>query len=446
MQRTGSRRAPVALTAGLVLALVTLAACAGAEPSADRRHRAVSVAPTSTASPSSEPPLSLSGGTTNRLQPAGFGMHVLQIDEAAWPDVSIGSFRIWNGDSTWGALEPSRGSWNFARLDQRVDQAESRGAPVLLVLSHPPAWAATRPDLKGYQGSPSPPTSNDAWRTYIRTVVERYAGRIEAYQIWNEPNLPQFYVGTPQRLGELTELAAAEIRSADPAALVVSAGFSARTEGSQPFFEAYVNAMAPATIDVVGIHIYPYPGNGPESMIGLANQFRILADGAGLGDKPMWNTEIGYGRTPDFVFDGDTAASLILRTYLVLPANGLDRNYWYMWDDREFVGVYLVEADRTTQTPAALAFAEAKRWLEGASIIECGDRGGGLWSCELSKEGSVVTVAWKLGGAGSYTVPAGTTVAYPFTGDPAPASAGATVELGELPVLYSPVELPSLEG
>ena len=446
MARPGSSRRRGRLSAGIALTLLALAACGGDDPSGgELGHEPVSVAPSSTASPSPDAPLELEGLSSDPLQPASFGMHVLQIEEEAWPDVPIGSVRIWNGDSTWGALEPSPGSWDFARLDQRVAQSEARGAPILLVLSHPPAWAATRPDLEGYQGSPSPPTSNETWQTYVRTVVTRYAGRIESYEIWNEPNLTQFYAGTPERLGELTELAAAEIRAADPAALVVSAGFSARTEGSQPFFSAYVAAMAPETIDVVGIHIYPYPPEGPESMVELAAQFRALADNAGMSDKPMWNTEIGYGNAAN-VISGDPAASLILRTYLVLPASGVDRNYWYTWDDRKFIGLYLVEADRLTETPAASAFGEAKRWLEGSSILECGDRGAGLWTCDLSKDGNPVTIAWKLGGDASYTVPEGTTIAYPFTGEPTAAAAGASVVLGELPVLYSPVALPSLEG
>jgi hypothetical protein len=447
MRRTASNRPRRVRITGLTgVALLGLVACGGGVTGAGPDHEPVSVAPESTASASPERPLSLSGVASSTLDPAGFGMHVLQIAEEDWPDVPVGSIRVWNGDSTWGALEPSPGSWDFARLDQRVAQAESRGAPVLLVLSHPPAWAATRPDLQGYQGSPSPPTANATWQTYVRTVVERYAGRIEAYEIWNEPNLTQFYAGTPQRLAELTELASAEIRAADPEALVVSAGFSARTAGSQPFFTTYVNAMAPEAIDVVGIHIYPYPGDGPESMISLATTFRSLADAAGLGAAPMWNTEIGYGRAPSQLFAGDAAASLILRTYLVLPASGVARNYWYMWDDRQFIGLYLVEADRSTETPAAFAYADAQRWLAEASIIECGDQGDGLWTCQLRKDGQVVTVAWKLGAAASFSVPDGTTVAYPFTGDPVPVEAGATVELGELPVLYAPVEIPSLVG
>ena len=66
----------------------------------------------------------------------------------------MGAYRIWNADSTWGSLQPAPGQWTFGALDTRVANAAARGAPVLLVLGHPPAWAATRPDLASYGGSP----------------------------------------------------------------------------------------------------------------------------------------------------------------------------------------------------------------------------------------------------------------------------------------------------
>ena len=101
-------------------------------------------------------------------------------------------------------LERSPGSWDFSTLDTRVANAASQGASVLLVLGHPPAWAATRPDLSAYGGSPSPPEDVSAWRTYVRTVAQRYAGRIEAYEIWNEPNLTQFWADSPEDMATLT--------------------------------------------------------------------------------------------------------------------------------------------------------------------------------------------------------------------------------------------------
>jgi len=385
----------------------------------------------------------LTGGAPTRLT---FGMHIDQIDPAAWPTVSVGSYRIWNADSTWGALEPSPGDWNFARLDARVEQARARGASVLLVLTHPPTWASSRPDLEGYNGSPAPPRDMGEWRNYVATVVARYAGRIEAYEIWNEPNLTQFFVGSPQQMGELTRVASQAIRAADPGALVVSAGLSARTGGpiAESYFRAYVGSGIASAVDVVGIHIYPYPGSGPESMVGLAQRFRAIADDAGLSSKPMWNTEIGYGRTPDYVISDSAAASLVLRTYLVLPAAGLSRNYWYKWDDRSFVGLYLVQPDRRSPTAAAYRIDEAQQWLAGADLDRCSDATG-LWVCTLQHaDGPSVTIAWTLDGETSMAVPAGASVAYAFGGGSAGVSGGAGYTVGTTPIMFAPSALPSL--
>jgi hypothetical protein len=379
------------------------------------------------------------------LPKQAFGMHINRNAEESWPTIPIGSVRIWNADSTWGALERSPGSWSFDGLDARIARAERSGASVLLVLAQPPRWAATRPDLRSLSGSPSPPRNIDDWRNYVTTVAERYRGRIEAYEVWNEPNLPQFFVGTPSDLAELTRVAAAAVRAVDPAAKIVSAGFSARTPGSEPYFQQYVQAGIADAIDIVGIHIYPYPGNGPESMVDLAARFRAFADAAGLADKPMWNTEIGYGRTPASGITGPAAASLILRTYLELPAIGLQRNYWYAWDDRAFVGLFLVEADRSTPSPAGRAYALAEKWLTGAAVHECA-ADGQLWTCQLIVGGTATTVLWSLGSKVAVPAPAGTTVAYTFTEGSAQVGPGQSVQVGALPVVLAPQPVANLEN
>jgi len=436
---------PARVCGPLLAAALALAGCASGNPVAgNTSHIPVSVPPTTTAGmPSAQPTVTASGVATTPLRRDNFGMHVGA--PGTWPQIPIGSFRIWNADSTWGALEPSPGAWNFAPLDRRIALAEESKAPVLLVLAMPPAWAATKPELKSYGGSPSMPSDVGAWTTYVRTVAERYAGRIEAYEIWNEPNLVQFWASSPGEMATLTETAASAIRGADPDALVVSPGLSGRTAGSTQFFSAYTSTLSPDAIDVIGLHVYPYPGDGPESMIAMTAGFRTLADDAGLAEKPMWNTEIGYGRTPDQLFSGDTAAGLILRTYLVLPSIGLERNYWYMWDDRAFVGLYLLGADKATPTESADAFVEAQRWLAGTGLLGCA-AAETLWTCELLKDGVRTEVTWSLGGEVLVEVPAGSTVMYPFRGDLQPVQPGTTVPVGDLPVLFSPLPIPTLDS
>jgi beta-glucosidase/6-phospho-beta-glucosidase/beta-galactosidase len=40
----------------------------------------------------------------------------------------------------------------------------------------------------------------DYWRTFVRAVATRYKGQIEAYEIWNEPNLKMFWTGSVEQL------------------------------------------------------------------------------------------------------------------------------------------------------------------------------------------------------------------------------------------------------
>jgi hypothetical protein len=376
------------------------------------------------------------GGTV--ITSKTFGMHVGGLHESLWPSVSVGSYRIWNEDSTWGAVEPSNGVWDFAALDERVNQAQADGASVVVVLGMPPAWAASRADLYTFGGSPSPPKNMADWTDYVATVATRYAGRVEGYEIWNEPNLDQFFTGTPQQLGALTRAAGEVIHRVAPGTKVVSAGFSARTGLSIPYFREFVETGLVGAVDVVGIHIYPYIGDGPESLIATARTYRSIARQNGLGELPMWNTEIGYGRTPDLIIDDPAmAASLILRTFLVLPGAGMQRNYWYAWDNRTWVGLYLVAADRRTPTDAAYRYQEAEQWLVNSYLLGC-KQDLELWTCRMRyPEGPTATIAWRTSGTSTIPAPPGSQVVYTFGGGERSVTGGASVTVGLVPVMIA---------
>jgi hypothetical protein len=135
------------------------------------------------------------------------------IDPATIPDVPVGYTRLWDTETTWADLEPTRGTFVWRKIDKQIQLAQAVNARVMLVLGKTPSWAG--PSAK------SMPTDISDWRTYVRTVCQRYGASISSYEVWNEANLQTFWTGTAAQMADLTKAAFEEIRGCNPNALVI---------------------------------------------------------------------------------------------------------------------------------------------------------------------------------------------------------------------------------
>jgi hypothetical protein len=82
----------------------------------------------------------------------------------------------------WSFINPSWGVYDFSGLDPIIDDAQMRGQKVMLILSGAPSWC-------GGGSNGATPCNIEFWKSYVDQVSSRYAGRIAAYEIWNEPDL-----------------------------------------------------------------------------------------------------------------------------------------------------------------------------------------------------------------------------------------------------------------
>ncbi|MCY3945198.1 MAG: cellulase family glycosylhydrolase [Anaerolineaceae bacterium] len=178
----------------------------------------------------------------------------------------------------WADTEPHAGDYRFGRADQLVDEIEEKGLQLVVRLGHSPEWvrAANRgPD--GELPVDAPPTRGhlDNWGDWCGALASRYAGRIAAYQIWNEPNLAREWGGHPPSAADYTELlrvCSAAIRAADPQAILISAGLAPTgtcCEQARPddlYLQELYDSGFQRHIDVVGMHApgYSAPELGPD--------------------------------------------------------------------------------------------------------------------------------------------------------------------------------------
>lgn len=253
-----------------------------------------------------------------------------------WPTIPFDAVRLWDSRTAWLNLEPTRGQWDFTRLDAFVAKAQENGIHDLtLVLGGTPRWAASTVQETDAPwmgpGSASMPADLDDWRRFVSTVAERYRGRITAYEIGNEPNLRAFWSGTPEQWGTYVEAAVAALDAADPRATIVVAGPSLRTAADAGSLRTWLAAVEPRQgIDAVGIHPYPDVAGMAQVGEGVAQARRTLDD-LGWNGTPIWATEVNVRGGAALAPDAQREA--VIQVSRDLADAGAQRLYWYAWTD-----------------------------------------------------------------------------------------------------------------
>ena len=268
-----------------------------------------------------------------------FGIHVSLRD----PDLTVAQrlgykwCRLHDASifTKWGIVEPERGKWVWH--DAEINLALSHGLKIMGMLCSSPPWASGTTNTDGYWSMYYPPKDMDAWRNYVRTVVARYKGKIDDWEVWNEPWGDFFRGGTPEKYAEVLRAACEEAKKANPQCRIMGVdtyggtGWDAKVmaAGAYPFF------------DVMSFHTYTSQlwGRTGDEPSELANHLRteILQSGPA---KPLWDTEGGPGAGPDhgsFLSIADPAlygdwsrcADMVVRMFLGLDAAKVDRFFLY---------------------------------------------------------------------------------------------------------------------
>jgi len=313
-----------------------------------------------------------------QVRPEYFGLHIHRAHQSTkWPDVPFGSWRLWDADVSWRDVEPAPNQFDFKRLDQDVALARSHGVEVLLPLGLTPTWASARPvESSAYgPGHAAMPARMEDWTHYVETVARRYAGVISAYEIWNEPDLSEFFSGSVQDMISLGCAAYKVIKRVDPSALVLSPSGTGQYRGID-WFERFVRQGGRLCFDVVGFHFYSLAHEQPEDVSPVMVAMRARMATLGLSEVPLWNTESGWyiqnrgslvlSRWK--VWDDRTVAAFVSRALILGVDQGLGRFYWYSWDNKK---MGLLEPVDGTLKRSALAYAQTFRWLIGGTGLKC---------------------------------------------------------------------------
>lgn len=222
---------------------------------------------------------------------------------------------------TWSDIEdptrddPDRFVWN--ELDKIVDALYVDNIHIILSPIGTPAKYRS-----GGSGLPDQDKMNK-FGDFMHALANRYKGKVEAYEIWNEMNLSR-ESGTGinvNRYVPMLQKAYNSVKAADPAAIVMFGALSP-TETNDPNYAvpdtqylkdiyAYNNGEIRKYFDVMGMHPgghangpqYLYPENtGPSPAWNNSSEFyfrrietlRKVMEDSGDGAKQVWLTEFGW--------------------------------------------------------------------------------------------------------------------------------------------------------
>lgn len=270
---------------------------------------------------------SVSVGQSRNVSPYGVHAHLTRQDEHSftqdelklYQQAHIGWLRT---GFVWASLERKDGQWDFERCDDVVEQCNRAGVQIMGLLHGAPQWA-------------EPVVDNlDHWRDFVRTTVTRYKGRVPAWQIWNEPNLKQFWKNpNPEHYAALLKVSYDEIKKIDPDALVV---WGATSQLDWPFLKTAL-PLSNGKFDVMAVHPYGYGDpRAPEAYIAdcIADLNKLLRI-TGVGERPIWFTEWGWpSHRGQRGMSDRQQGQYIARAYITALQAGLQRGFWYEFQER----------------------------------------------------------------------------------------------------------------
>jgi hypothetical protein len=199
----------------------------------------------------------------------------------------------------WSAMEPLGSGLveprALAFADRLMADAAASGIRVIAFVDSTPCWASSAPTTllrkcvpgSFRQANAWPPTTPDAYASFVAYLAQRYGTRLAAIEIWNEPDQSNqlYFAGPhkPQRYAAILRAAYPAIKQVNPSVPVI-AGSLVGYNGV--FLRDLYAAGIKGYYDGLAVHFYSLT-------LASLRQFRAVQTANG-DTKPLWLDEFGW--------------------------------------------------------------------------------------------------------------------------------------------------------
>lgn len=172
-------------------------------------------------------------------------------------DLGVKWARIQSG---WAKTETKKGVYDFSWLDEIVDNLIAYGLKPWMCLCYGNGLYSELA-AKTFGAVGVPPINSDeakeAWKAYVKATVKHFEGRIDTFEVWNEPDgIWCWKTGVnATELGEFTKATAQYVKEANPKAYVIGGVIC---EKNVAYMNEALCAGLADNIDAVSYHEYTH--------------------------------------------------------------------------------------------------------------------------------------------------------------------------------------------
>lgn len=327
----------------------------------------------------------------------------------------------------WSVVEPSKGKWRFP--DRQVEDSRKHGQEILGVLhwrtefNRCPAWGEFTESSGGSWRSKWPiPRNLDAWEEYVFRTVEHFKGKVDYWEIINEPN---GWMSADEYL-PLLKRAYKAAKQANPNCTV--AGICTTADRGINLFAFAKEVIEKGGLDYCDVVSYhPYSRTPEEAIEWTETLKKLISQYSNGRNIPLWNTESGWSspscyedmrfnpRAKNGIRTGVSStdvASYLVRMHVIMKSLGVEKFFYFNGWTRDLgVGIYsegdtanLVNFDDSPSLalPAYNAMVDILGGANFAKMYRSGD--GFANACLFASNNKSIAVAWNSGEEKEYKV------------------------------------------
>jgi hypothetical protein len=362
---------------------------------------------------------------------AFFGMQS-KATGGTYPTINFGSFRLWDLDVAWFALNPSAGVYNFGSVDGILGQLKTHGVSegVSYTFGIVPNWASSAPNDAACDSSAlggcDPPSdlnpdgsgTDQIFINFVQNLAQHVNSaaylqthaHIKYWEPWNEwyrdPVLSPYnqgciaaqsctFRGTYAQMVRMTEDlrcvitgkgsvngVACNRTAIDPSAKILTPATHGRSSFGVSVMENFLHCDSkPVTtaqcttgdrgrnaVDVLNFHFYAMLSEVAEEITLHVANIKTGLRNSDLTAMQLWSGEGGWGFDTSLP-DPDLQQAFLVRYYLLGWSSGISQMSWYEFENNTWGTLYAPQTHGTL-TQAGLAYQQVYGWMTGNSLTQ----------------------------------------------------------------------------